>query len=317
LRAEADYVPADTTFKPMVVTFTWDEPQEDYKMVTRSHTQIVDKPGTTYTINVGGADHPVMKSLAVSLLGTQGGGEVKAGYSDGKDVGGTKFQDRVVTLGKVLSTGKPYTTTEKSHDDWGAGDPDGKILTDGLIGGGYQKGVIYHPDQKPEIVVDMGEKITCGAFRINTSGWDPLNCVKGENNDKVEVLVSDDGKEYASVGKFNFKLHWKDLPANYMWPDDENITDYTYELIPAKPVEARYVKFKVTPVRGFMLITEVQVLDGIKYTPFDLKLALPDGKDRTDISQYNPTYWPTSAITPKKRVMGPDASAGGGADANK
>jgi hypothetical protein len=309
-RAEADYVPADTAFKPMVVTFTWDEPQEDYKTVTRSHTQVVDKPGTSYAINVGGADHPVMKSLAVSLKGDS---DVKAGYSDGKDVGGSsakKFQDRWVTYGKVLSTGKPYTTTEKSHDDWGAGDPQGKILTDGLVGGGYAQGVIYHPNQKPEIVVDMGEKTTCGAFRINTGGYEWLDCIKGLNNDKVEVLVSGDGKEYTSVGNFNFKLRWKDLPVNYMWPDDESFTScYTFELIPEKPVEARFVKFKVTPVRGFMLITEVQVLDGIQYTPFDLKLALPDGKDRSDISQYNPKYWPTHEYKLQRKVMGPETPA--------
>jgi hypothetical protein len=65
-----------------------------------------------------------------------------------------------------------------------------------------------------------------------------------------------------------------------------------------------------------MLITDVQVLGGIQYAPFDLKLALPDGKDRSDISQYNPTYWPTSAIAPRKKVVGPE-SAGDGADANK
>ena len=29
----------------------------------------------------------------------------------------------------------------------------------------------------------------------------------------------------------------------------------------------------------------MQVLDAVKYEPFDLKLALPDGKDRSDIAR--------------------------------
>ena len=60
-------------------------------------------------------------------------------------------------------------------------------------------------------------------------------------------------------------------------------------LTPGKPVEARYVRFAITPAR-FLSVSEVQVLDTIKYEPFDLKLALPDGADRSDITPYCPKH---------------------------
>ena len=105
-----------------------------------------------------------------------------------------------MTYGKVLSKGKPYTTTEKSMDTWGAGDPEGKVLTDGVVGanyaggGLYKDGVLYSPQQKPEITVDLGEATKCGAFRIHMSGYDFLDALKGQVKDKAEVLVSADGR---------------------------------------------------------------------------------------------------------------------------
>jgi hypothetical protein len=45
------------------------------------------------------------------------------------------------------------------------------------------------------------------------------------------------------------------------------------------------VKFKITPAR-ILAISELQVLDSITYEPFDLRIALPDGKDRSDIAAY-------------------------------
>ena len=41
-----------------------------------------------------------------------------------------------------------------------------------------------------------------------------------------------------------------------------------------KPVDARYVKFAIKPGR-MMVVSEVQVLDGIESKPYDLKIALP------------------------------------------
>jgi hypothetical protein len=101
--------------------------------------------------------------------------------------------------------------------------------------------------------------------------------MKGENKDKIEVLVSNDGNQYTSVGTFDTNLHWKDVPVNFMYADDETFSGVNFFLPMEKPVEARYVKYKVTSPRQFGC-TEVQVLDGFEFKPFDLKLAMPDPK---------------------------------------
>ena len=299
-RMEVNYKPADTAFKPMEVTYTWKEVKDDNSTVTRSHTQFVEKVPFTYEINVGGVDHPIMESLQLNLKGAAGG-DVKYGYSDGvENKDAKKFQDRWVTYGKILSTGKPYTCSVKPSTEFGNGDKDSKLFTDGVVGSTYTGGASYAVEAQfkkgdpPEIVVDLGQKEKCGAFRIQFGGspfWDAL---KGQIQDKVEVLVSTDNKEFTSAGNFNFHLRWKDLPVNFMWPDEETLKAPNYELILDKPVEAQYVKFKIAPARILML-SEVQALESIEYKPFDMKLALPDGKDRSDITQYNPKHIPSKS----------------------
>ncbi|UCG59082.1 MAG: hypothetical protein JSU70_06150, partial [Phycisphaerales bacterium] len=69
-------------------------------------------------------------------------------------------------------------------------------------------------------------------------------------------------------------LRWKDIPVNHMMPDDETATGFTYDLIPSEPVEARHVRFKIDAERT-LTVSEVQVLDEISYTLFDLHIALP------------------------------------------
>ncbi len=298
VRMEVDHKVADPGFKPMDVTFTWNEAQPDRSFVTRSHRQLVTHVPFTYAVNVGGADQPVMESLAMNFPGAAG--DVKYGYSDGKDAGGRKFQDRWVTWGKNLSVGKPYTCTEPSEGSWGAGDPDGKRLTDGVVGppesGGpsYMSGALWSEGKHPVVTVDLGKTETCGAFCIDVGGYPWWNALKGEVKDDVEVLVSKDDKDYTSVGKFDFNLWWKDIPANHAWPDDETITGHNYVFIPKAPVAARYVRYVLTPRRS-MSVSEVQVWDKVSYEPFDLKIALPDGKDRSDIAQYNPKHEPPPA----------------------
>jgi hypothetical protein len=95
--------------------------------------------------------------------------------------------------------------------------------------------------------------------------------------DKVEVLVSKDGKDYASVGFLETDLRWKDLPVNHMWPDHEVIQGATFRVVPREPVEARFVQYKVASKRIFC-VTELEVLDTIKWAPYDLRVALPDEK---------------------------------------
>jgi hypothetical protein len=295
VRMEANYQPADVAWQPPDVTFAWKERQADGSLVARGHTQLVEKLPCTYTINVGGADHPIVDSLAVNLKGPVG--DTKYGYSDGKDVGGEKFRDRWATYGKNLAEGKPYTCTVPSRTNWGAGDPQGKILTDGVVGspyvGGtaYQFGALWQQGDKPVVTVDLGKVERCAAFRIQTGGWPFWDALRGEVKDKVEVLTSTDGKQYTSQGFFDFRLRWKDLPANYAWPDEETLCGPNYLLVAAAPVQARYVRFDITPAR-FLSVSEVQVLDSVRFEPFDLKIALPDAKDRSDITQYLPKHTP-------------------------
>ena len=69
------------------------------------------------------------------------------------------------------------TPTVPSEGNWGAGDPDGKVLTDGVVGspytggGAYQFGALWKEGQKPLVTVDLGKVETCAAFCIQTGGY--------------------------------------------------------------------------------------------------------------------------------------------------
>ena len=154
------------------------------------------------------------------------------------------------------------------------------------------------------VTVDLGKVEKCGAFRIQTGGYPCWDALKGEVKDKVEVLTSADGKEYASQGFFDFNLRWKDIPVNHCGPTRRRFCGPNYLLIPTKPVEARYVRFDITPAR-ILSVSEVQVLDLIKYEPFDLKLALPDGKDRSDITAYPLAHTDSSPQPKSKKAAKP------------
>jgi len=284
VRMEADHEVKIKKPGPMEVTFNWAERQTDYSLVKRSHTQIVEKLPATYTINVGGWDHPVMESLTINPKGARGAEAVKQGYSDDKDAGGEKWIGKWVTYGKNFAKGKSYTlSVPPSENNWDAGDPETKKLTDGKVGssysGGtsYKEGPLWNKGTSPEITVDLGKAEQAAAFRIHIHGYEAQDAVKGEVKDEVEVLTSLDGKEFTSAGKFDFHLRWKDIPVNYLWSDEEKLVAHNHTLLLAKPVEARYVKYALKPSR-FMVVSEVQVLDGVTSKPFDLKIALPSDK---------------------------------------
>ena len=134
----------------------------------------------------------------------------------------------------------------------------------------------WNQGEDPEIAVDLGQPETCGAFRIQVgAGWPWWDALKGEIKDQVEVLTSLDGVNYQSCGFVDFDLRWKDLPVNHFWPDDETLCAHLFELVLPKPLEARYVQFRIKPART-LTVSEVEVLDFIRYEPFDLRLAMPD-----------------------------------------
>jgi len=60
-----------------------------------------------------------------------------------------------------------------------------------------------------------------------------------------------------------------------MWPDEERITGHTFRLIPQQPARARYVRYRVANKRWFDC-TEVEVLDTIRFEPFEMRIALPE-----------------------------------------
>ena len=280
VRMEANHRPADAAFHPVDVTFQWSERQADYSFVERSHTEHVTRIPHRYTINVGGADHPVMNVLRIA--GPGAAARTQPGYSDGRDVGGERFIPRRASYGTNLARGRPYTVSVPSGTPWGAGDPEGTRLTDGVVGPPYPGGIApsfalcWEKGQHPEITVDLGESKSCGAFRIQLgAGWPWWDALKGEFKDRVEVLTSEDGRNYRSQGFFDLNLRWKDLPVNHFWPDEEVIPGHLFERILPDPVRARYVRFKVSPERT-LTVSEVEVLDWIRHEPFDLRLALPD-----------------------------------------
>jgi len=205
----------------------------------------------------------------------------KYGYSDGRDAGGEKFVPRWLTVGKNLAEGKPYTVSVPSRQEWGAGDPDGKKLTDGVVGptyvGGpsYRYGALWEPKTNPSIVLDLGEKKSCASFGMNFHGYPWHDSLKGEITDRVAIQISDDGKDFTSIGRVQTDLHRKDIPVNFMLPDDETLAGHTFRFIPDKPVMTRYVRFLINSDRHFCA-TELEVLDSIELKPFDLRIALPD-----------------------------------------
>lgn len=280
VRMEANHRPSEAVFKPITLTFNWSERQEDYTLVERSHTEFVTKLPHRYVINVGGVDHPKMNWLQVRS-GDDSASE-NDGYSDGLNVGGERFIPRWGTYGRNLALGKPYSVSVPSISQWGAGDPDGRKLTDGIAGPPYPGGIAptfalcWNQGQDPEITVDLGQSETCGAFRIQVgAGWPWWDALKGEIKDQVEVLTSLDGVSYQSCGFVDFNLRWKDLPVNHFWPDDETLCAHLFELILPTPIRARQIRFRIKPAR-ILTVSEVEVLDFIRYEPYHLRLAMPD-----------------------------------------
>jgi hypothetical protein len=140
--------------------------------------------------------------------------------------------------------------------------------------------------------------------------WDAL---KGQVQDRVEILTSTDGVAFVSRGVLQTSLWRKDIPINHMLQDDERATGWNFERAIASPVSARYVRYHVTPKRN-LCISEVQVLDRVTYTPFDLRIALPAGA----APPATPNVPPTVSVTtpaPASQFVAP-ASIAVSADAH-
>jgi hypothetical protein len=77
------------------------------------------------------------------------------------------------------------------------------------------------------------------------------------------------------VGFLQTDLRRKDVPVNFMLPDNEQLMGATFRLVPPQRVSARFVQYKVTSRRMFVA-TEIEVLNEFSSRPFDLRMALPE-----------------------------------------
>ena len=113
-----------------------------------------------------------------------------------------------------------------------------------------------------------------GALRAHLFGYPFWDALRGQVQDRVEVLTSLDGAAFVSRGLLQTSLWRKDVPINHMLQDDEKATGWNFELRIAAPVSARDVKYHITPKRT-LCASELQVLDRVSYAPFDIRIALP------------------------------------------
>jgi len=154
------------------------------------------------------------------------------------------------------------------------------ILTDGVVGapatGGlsYLWGACWYPEGDVDLTVDLGQPQMVSAFRGHIFGWPDWDALKGEVQDRVEVLTSIDGSSLQSQGTLETSLRRRDIPINHMLTDDERATAWNDELRLDAPVLARFVKYHITPAR-IVCLSELQILDQVIYTPFDIRIALP------------------------------------------
>ena len=279
IRMEADHLPRTTLTAPVEVTLRWAEVKADRTTVARSHKQVVDSFPARYIVNVGGSDHPFMESMTLNIAGAGDGSP--AGYGDGIDVGGTKYVPTVRTEGVNFAKDRPYTISRTPSGFQGSpGSSNTTILTDGVVGSPLTGDISYYWGQcwtsgtDVNLQLDLGAARAIGAFRAHILGYSGWDALKGQVKDTVEVLTSADGVSFTSRGFLNTSLWKKDIPVNYLLQDDGRATGWNFELTVPSTVNARYVKYRLTPKRN-TCVTELQALSGITYQPFPSTLAPP------------------------------------------
>ena len=294
LRMEVDNEAADTTFKPIEVTYNWTEYYEPLPAdpnsggTTRTHTERVTCLPHKYNVNCGGDIQPRMNWIRVNLEGSSPE-TVTRGYSDATDHGDRYAipQERF-DYSQVLSIGKPYTqSTNPASATYGA---EAGELTDGLIRfpqveGSWPATELAHwPNGVGtlDITVDLGSAQSVGGARVDAYAYSPSD-VRFPYS--VEVQTSIDGTTFTSRGTDrhkgaryahnNWNVDWPLYPRHDS-PDWDVFPDYglrgNYIFVPFDaPVSARYVKFLVTQTTGKgLMLSEVNVYDRLtaeEWTP--------------------------------------------------
>ena len=278
-RMEVNHQPPAGASKPLDVILRWKEVRADRTTAERSHRQRVDVFPFKYVVNVGGSDHPVMESITMKL--EDAADTTPLGYSDGADVGGQKYVPTRRMDGTNFATNRPYTMSRApSGFQASAGAGNTTILTDGIVGApatgstSYWWGQCWTAGQDVDLQIDLGAPQTLRAFRAHLFGYPFWDALKGEVQDRIEILTSEDGATFVSRGLLQTSLWKKDIPINHMLPDDEKATAWNFERTVPAPVSARYVRYHVSPKR-ILCASELQALDRVDYGTFDLRIAPP------------------------------------------
>jgi Bacterial Ig domain len=301
-RMEVNHRPAVSPSQPIDVTMRWKEVRSDRTLVERSHKQRVVAFPFKYVINIGGSDHPVMESMRLTVA--DDADPTPFGYSDSVDAGGQKYLHRKRVDGANLAVKKPYTVSRVPSGFQGSlGATNTTVLTDGVVGApasgsfAYWFGQCWTSGQTVDLDVDLGAVRSIGAVRAHLSGYPFWDALKGQVQDRVEVLTSIDGITFASRGTLQTSLWRKDVPINHMLQDDEKATAWNFELQLPAQVSARYVRYRALPKRN-LCISELQVLDRVSYQPFDIRIAPPVDSGTPTDPESDPTTNPDPVPNP-------------------
>jgi len=276
VRMTANYKPPDAEFQPIEVTYNWSEWKEG-KWVERSHTQLLSKPAERYAISVGDDDLPRTNWVRVNLKGAVP--DVKYGYSDGLDLQAKPFARKRHVWGRNLALGKKYTFSVPSGNNWGGGDPNMTKLTDESVaptygmGTTYKEGPIWNPGRNPVITLDLEKPQTVAAVRIHITGY-PCDFYNGPFCD-VEILTSADGKTSTSQGTIKTKMSYKDVDGDFVMPEHGRFESWVFPLIFAKPVEVRYIQYKIANPKMHFDTSEIMAYDSVRMEDWHEPLAMP------------------------------------------
>jgi len=287
--------PRRAGFQPIEVTYNWTEHRPDGDL-TRSHTELVTELPHRWVINVAGVRDPTMNWVRINLKGYSPE-PVTYGYSDGVDVGpGYEYPKVTYTWGRNLALGRPYSASRPSSPASRNPDADGTELTNGIIipptdyitSGRYAPTVraataFWDPGEPVTFVVDLGSARSVAGVRVSTHQPNARYC----HPESVEVAVSTDGETWRPVGTIHHDDLWKP-PADYEpWEHDDDPSyaalpaggrlAYSYPLVFAESVQARYVRFVFTPLEGRGLgISELEVFDEVTVEAWPGDVVLPE-----------------------------------------
>ena len=132
-------------------------------------------------------------------------------------------------------------------------------------------------------VVDLEEEQPVAAVRVSTHQPNAEYCHPA----MVDVAVSTDGETWQAAGVIRHDDLWKP-PGDYEpWEHDDDPDfaglpacgrlAYSYPLVFERPARARYVRLVCAPREGRgMGLSEFQVFDRVRVTPWPEEIRLPD-----------------------------------------